>query len=289
MQQIHSFNSQEVAKILGVNVSTVKRWTDEEKLGCIKTSGGHRKFLPEHLTNFLEDNKKFASKAVFFDANSKQDFENLLHVFNENYVYLADYIFSAVKTGDTVTVQKILNSLFLSQVSLHEIYDNLLTPLLHRVGYEWLQGQITITQEHLYTQLIKDAIIRLQGIIKLPDKIPGRNALLVNVSEEMHDIALKMVHHLLELKGYTVYFSGQMTPSIDIQLMMQKYPVREIFISTTYIEEDQVKIDDLNRLLKFFDDNGYFTFIGGRGVSSLDAKNYKNVRILNKMADLADI
>ncbi|MCB0298451.1 MAG: helix-turn-helix domain-containing protein, partial [Calditrichaeota bacterium] len=48
-ENIQHFNSQEAAKILGVNVSTIKRWTDEGKLQCIKSVGGHRKFLMDHL------------------------------------------------------------------------------------------------------------------------------------------------------------------------------------------------------------------------------------------------
>ena len=36
-EEIQYFNSHDAAKILGVNVSTVKRWTDEGKLECIKS------------------------------------------------------------------------------------------------------------------------------------------------------------------------------------------------------------------------------------------------------------
>ena len=47
-------NSRDVAEILGVNVSTIKRWTDEGKLTCDKTAGGHRKFHLHHIAHFLE-------------------------------------------------------------------------------------------------------------------------------------------------------------------------------------------------------------------------------------------
>ena len=59
---VQYFNSEEAAKILGVNVSTIKRWTDEGKLKCIKSAGGHRKFLMEHLASFLDLNKKKTEK-----------------------------------------------------------------------------------------------------------------------------------------------------------------------------------------------------------------------------------
>ena len=54
-------NSKEVASIMCVNVSTIKRWTDSGKLDCYQTVGGHRKFLLSHLKNFLKEkiNQKF--------------------------------------------------------------------------------------------------------------------------------------------------------------------------------------------------------------------------------------
>ena len=61
---VNYLNSEEAAKVLGVNVSSIKRWTDEGKLECIRTVGGHRKFLMNHLANFAEKNKKKSSKIV---------------------------------------------------------------------------------------------------------------------------------------------------------------------------------------------------------------------------------
>ena len=52
-QTINYFNSVEAARILGVNVSSIKRWTDEGTLECVKTGGGHRKFTLQHLANYL--------------------------------------------------------------------------------------------------------------------------------------------------------------------------------------------------------------------------------------------
>ena len=72
-EKIQYYNSQDAAKILGVNVSTVKRWTEDGKLECVKSAGGHRKFLMSHLADFLEKNKKKTSKANLFPLNKTSD------------------------------------------------------------------------------------------------------------------------------------------------------------------------------------------------------------------------
>lgn len=51
-------NSKEVSDILGVNISTLKRWTDNGTINCHKTPGGHRKFTMQNVREFYKSNKK---------------------------------------------------------------------------------------------------------------------------------------------------------------------------------------------------------------------------------------
>ena len=55
-------NSKEVSDILGINISTLKRWTDNGTIGCHKTAGGHRKFTMQNVRDYYRNNKK-ASKS----------------------------------------------------------------------------------------------------------------------------------------------------------------------------------------------------------------------------------
>ena len=46
--------TEEVSKMLHVGKSTIKRWTDEGKLKCFRTPGGHRKFKATNVEEFIE-------------------------------------------------------------------------------------------------------------------------------------------------------------------------------------------------------------------------------------------
>ena len=48
-------SSTAAAKFLGVAPSTVKRWADDGRLACVKTSGGHRRFRMHDLRSFQID------------------------------------------------------------------------------------------------------------------------------------------------------------------------------------------------------------------------------------------
>ena len=50
-------NSKEVSGILGINISTLKRWTDSDKLGCEKTAGGHRKITMQHNREYYKSHQ----------------------------------------------------------------------------------------------------------------------------------------------------------------------------------------------------------------------------------------
>ena len=48
------FNSTETAKLLGVNVHTLRRWDKEDKLKpYAKTKGGHRRYKQEQIDKYL--------------------------------------------------------------------------------------------------------------------------------------------------------------------------------------------------------------------------------------------
>ena len=63
-------NSKEVSGILGINISTLKRWTDSGKLGCEKTAGGHRKFTMQHIRDYYKMHSN-SSKSDFLSLDSK--------------------------------------------------------------------------------------------------------------------------------------------------------------------------------------------------------------------------
>lgn len=58
--QPHWLTLSEAAELLGVHASTVRRWSDKGELRCIRTPGGHRRFLTEDLHAFLNSREQHA-------------------------------------------------------------------------------------------------------------------------------------------------------------------------------------------------------------------------------------
>ncbi|MCA9731202.1 MAG: helix-turn-helix domain-containing protein [Deferribacteres bacterium] len=263
-EEIQYFNSHDAAKILGVNVSTIKRWTDEGKLECMKSAGGHRKFTMQHFTEFLGQNNKKTAKVNVFPIDTDTDLQISHQILKGDFAFLIDYVLEQAFRSDRHQVQHVLNGLYLSQYPLHEIFDSLITRVLYKIGELWENGEKTIAEEHIASQTIRDSIVRLQGIIRIPhDKTI--KVLCLNLADELHDIALKMVDHILELKGFEVLYSGQLTPLLDLEKVFASFKPQHVYLSSTVVNnlrETQTQFDKLCTICEKYSAS---VFIGGRG------------------------
>lgn len=278
-------NSEEAANVLGVNVSSIKRWTDEGKLECIRTVGGHRKFQIEHLAAFLEKNKKKTSKISIFDAEDGSDIQLNYYILKGNFDYLKKFIIKHALKSNRDPVQQVLVGLYLGQYPLYQIYDNLLVPVLHEIGDRWMKGKISIMEEHIASHIVRDALVRLQGVIRVPRNKIG-NVICLNLSNELHDIGLKMVQNILELRGFKTYYSGQKTPFFDFEKIANKTNPDRLYISSTYVEDSGKDQAELNTMFKLCKDRSIEAYVGGPGFDMLDHSHDAVVRRLLNFEDV---
>ena len=284
-KEMQYYNSIEAAKILGVNVSTIKRWTDDGKLECIQTAGGHRKFVMSHLSKFLDKNRKKTSKINLFPLENETDLKISNHILKGNFSHLIEYIQKQAFNCNRDKVQKVFNGLYLAQYPLYVIYDSVITPILREIGMLWMNGKIDVIQEHLASSTIKDAINRLQGIIVLPSKKKGK-ALCLNLSAEWHDIALKMVDHILENRGFKVLYSGQNTPLINFERMLKSFKPDRIYISSTYVEDIESAQKEFDLVCGYCEEESIQVYVGGTGFDQL---NFEYPSVVQRLSTFKEV
>lgn len=279
MRQLSHFSSLEAAKILGVNVSSIKRWTEEGKLQCIKSAGGHRKFLLHHLAGFLDKNKKIAAKASLFPVDSIDDLQISHYILQGEFDYLQTYVLDLAFSFQRNRILKVLQGLYLAQHDLAEIYDKLLVPILHEVGRLWESGQISISEEHIASQNIRDSLVRLQAVIHIPAAQRGV-ALCLSFSTDLHDIALKMVDHILEAQGYKVLFSGALTPLMNIESLLISFQPRHVYLSSTLVENKAQTQKEFDHIVSLCHKHRIDLFLGGTGFLQIDIKANMQNRVI---------
>lgn len=276
------FNSHEVAKILRVNVSTIKRWTEEGKLECVRTHGGHRRFLMQHLADFLKAEDR---RVEIYPVQTPADLELNYHILKNNFAALQSAILSHALRAERNVIQKVISGLYVNETPVYTVYDEILTPVLHEIGNLWAGGKLAVAEEHLASQTIRDAIIRAQSFVQIPPE-KSHTALCVNLSGELHDIALKMVDHTLEARGFQIYFSGQITPLFKMKQLFLKYNPERLYISSTFVMEPETAQNELNRICDLAQECQTRVYVGGQGFSILDYSHPVVVKYLINFADV---
>ncbi len=262
-------NSNEVAQILGVNVSTIKRWTDAGKLPCIQTAGGHRKFLIKHINAFLKEQgtEHHVNPVMPF---SQSNFRRIaLLAQRGQFKELVPMIYSAAKDGRTKLIETCLQNLYLAGQPIHVTGDKLLFPVLNTIGMDWENDNLSILGEHIASQAIRDAVMGFNSFIEQNNSKRDR-ILLACFQDDLHDIALRIIKVIIEAEGLTTVFTGQVTPASEIISIVGSEEISAIYLSSTWIENLSEAKSEFDTLWKSCRNQNVPLFYGGQGFDSIE-------------------
>ena len=99
------YSTADLARVCGVSISTVKRWTDAGLLRCVRTPGGHRKY---RVQDVAEAGRKLGLSIVDTEVRPAAQVDELaLLLLQGNHAALAALIAAALRNGDTARARGI--------------------------------------------------------------------------------------------------------------------------------------------------------------------------------------
>ena len=116
-----------------------------------------------------------------------------------------------LRIGDQDELNSFINSCTEAGFSPHYIYMEIIFPSLVEIGELWSQGEMSIAEEHLCTQIIKSTMFFIDQKVKYKNT-NGLKAVLACVKGETHYIGAKMFADFLTWDGWKCDFLGQDTP-----------------------------------------------------------------------------
>lgn len=111
------------------------------------------------------------------------------------------------------------------------IFDRALAPALVKIGDLWHQGQITIAQEHILTNVVLGRVNQLLELLQPVDA--SRRVVLACFEEEDHVIGLYGTGLHFAAWGYRAVFLGARTPPDAIARVVATLQVDAVALSTT--------------------------------------------------------
>ena len=199
-------NSKEVSDILGINISTLKRWTDNGTISCHKTAGGHRKFTMQNVREYYKENKK-ASK------NEEVALENFEHkkiyelIKKKSFSELSHKLANSSIESDESTVKTIISGSYMNNIDVETLFDEVVDPGSMIVEKALHENYLSHAEAFISRKIITRATESLNDN-KPNGSFNGKSALCVNFEDNLPDLGVVMSEVILRHRGYNVYNTG---------------------------------------------------------------------------------
>jgi methanogenic corrinoid protein MtbC1 len=129
-----------------------------------------------------------------------------------------------------------------------DIYVDVFTESLHRVGDLWEMNKISVAQEHIATAITQYVIAAIHPKL-VPAKFPRGNMVVTGVAGELHQIAANLVADAMEASGWTVRFLGSNLPHSSVLSAIEEISADVLCISTTMVAH-LPSVTDLVRVVR---------------------------------------
>lgn len=157
-----TFSPAQLARLLGVSESTIKRWVDSEHLRAEKTAGGHRRIAARDLVAFLRRQGRpvpsLDAIGLLAEPAGAPVVESLT----------PEALAALLLKGDTDSARALLLEQYRAGRAVDEMLDRLAAPAMAHVGVQWASGRIDVYQEHLATLRLHSILLELRALIPAP-------------------------------------------------------------------------------------------------------------------------
>jgi MerR family transcriptional regulator, light-induced transcriptional regulator len=246
----------QAASILAVSVSTVKRWVDEGILPAHVTAGGHRKLLRSEVIALLRDRSLPRTALPVLALPGIGTTSPKLHE-------VTDALFEALNNRLDRELKPIIQQLYLAAVPIEAIADEVIAPLMAKVGRHWETGAIDVWQEHRWTQLCTEALLELKETVEPRAEQNRPLALGGAPAGDPYTLASFLAELALLDNGWQVENLGANTPLPSFTKAIQDLKPRLVWVSASYLADVPQFLRDYQELANVAESLGVSVVVGG--------------------------
>ena len=270
----------QLAKAIGVSESSVKRWCDDSQLQATYTPGGHRKIKVAEALDFIR-----RSNHGLVDPRSIGLPTNL----GKNSVEFSDaseLLTAALIDGEEANCRRIILDLYLQDTPLETIFDQVLLPAFVEIGTKWGCGEVAIYQERSACLICTKLLNGLEDSIPSPATAPL--AIGGTLTGDFYEIPTQMVSLIGRQQGFGTKSLGANLPASTILEAAERYSPKWVWLSVSYIPENNYFIAQVNQLWDVLSAQGIHLVLGGRGLTTDIKSKISYTTCCDSMTDLAN-
>jgi excisionase family DNA binding protein len=222
--------TQRVAQALGVSVSTIKRWVDSGMIQAARTVGKHR-LIPFSEALRLAREQGFPEANLQVLAGLSSDRPELR---GDEPATLLERL---LREGKSVEAKNLVHSLYHSGFGAVSLADDVIRPVMERIGHGWMVGSLDVYQEHEATRIVGLALGELVGQIGR-ERRPGPLAVGANPEGDPYTLAGQLGELVLLEMGWRVSNLGVNLPLRSLANAATRLRPKLIFLSASYLSDE---------------------------------------------------
>lgn len=251
----------QAAEVLGVSVSTVKRWVDDGVLPAQRTAGGHRKLLRAEVLDLVR--RGALPRGDLAAANRASP-----HPRRTEPETAAGALLEALLRGGAAEAQGVLRHARDSGMAMEIIADQVVAPAMFRVGEEWRAGRLDVWREHRATQLCVAALYPWKAEFGARAGGDHRPIAIGGAPEGDPYLLASLLAQLALLEsGWEAVNLGPNTPLPSLANALRELRPRLLWLSVSYVEDLPKFLSGYQELYRIAEELGVAVAVGGQGLT----------------------
>lgn len=171
---------------------------------------------------------------------------------------------------------------------LGHVVDQLIAPLCVLVGESWMRGELSVYQEHLFTEtlqsVLREAIASVDASGQSMQHLP--RVLLTTTPTEQHGLGLLMAECHFALESCVRYVLGTSTPIADIAQAVRQLQIDVLALSFSAYASRRDLLDGLQQLIDQLP-SGVEIWVGGAAAATHAKALPQGVVLMRQPADVS--
>jgi methanogenic corrinoid protein MtbC1 len=166
---------------------------------------------------------------------------------DERNEYFIAQLLTASITYDEAHFEKVFSQCLLGR-GLKETYNQVIYPLLNRIGLMWTKDTIVPAQEHFISNLIRQKLFSALDSLP-PAKTNAETWLLFLPENEHHDMGLLFANYLIRSAGKKVFYLGDNVPFSSLESAVKDTKAQNmllLLVHYDFVKDTQDYIDQLS-------------------------------------------
>lgn len=232
----------QVAQAIQVSESSVKRWCDAGDIKTEYTAGGHRRIRASSVIEFVRTHPKVGiSDATLLGLpafTGIRDAEAGRAALQQSLLL-----------GDRERGRAVILDLFMAQIDIVEICDDVIAPVFYEIGRLWECGSAEIYQER---RACEHCRAMLQDLYAFTPIAPENAPIAVGgcPAGDQYGVATTMVELMLRFRGWRAVSLGSNLPLETVATAVVRENAELTWLSISHLDDEQQFLTEYQRFVE---------------------------------------